>query len=110
MKKAVVVPEYDFHTDSIYDMPGCPECQEGIYGLEASDIGTSIKCPFCNTEFTIPDEEWVHEYIRENTGSRQEETRCYSCGGRMKQVLYKRKGEWHIGCGECRDCGLKFIV
>lgn len=110
MKKAVSVPEYDFYTDSIFEMPGCPECGEGIYGLDALDIGTTIKCPFCEAEIGIPDEEWVHEYIRDNTGSKAEEVKCFSCGGDMTQILHKRKGEWRIGGGSCKTCGLRFII
>lgn len=110
MKQAVKGIEYDMHSDSCYDMPECPECGMPLFGLEESDIGKTIQHDYCETEVYIPDEEWIHKYFEDNTGSRTEEIKCMWCGGRMSVVKRKRCGKWVTGHGECLDCGVRFIV
>lgn len=101
--------EYDMHSDSIYDMPECPECRMPLLGLEESDIGKDIEC-YCGETIHVPDEEWIHKYFKDNTGSKSEIIECIRCGGRMKIVQHKRCGKWVTGYGECLDCGTRFIV
>lgn len=101
--------EYDMRSDSIYDMPECPECGRPLFGLEESDIGKAVECG-CGKTIRIPDEEWVHKYLVDNTGSKTETIKCMRCGGRMEIVKYKRCGKWVTGHGKCLDCGIRFIV
>lgn len=102
--------EYDMHTDSTYKIPECPYCDIPLFGLEESDIGNEIECPCCNHKITIPNADWIRKYIRENTGSKTEEIECFKCGGRMTIKKYMMNGKWQTGHGECKDCGVKFIV
>lgn len=102
--------EYDAHTDSTYHVPECPICDIPLLGLEMSDIGTEIQCPCCKRTLLIPDEEWIRKYIRENTGSKTEEIECFKCGGRMTIKKYMMNGKWQTGGGECKNCGVRFIV
>lgn len=106
---AVKGMEYDHYTDSIYDTVECPECGMPIFGLEESDVGKEVECG-CGEKVLIPDEDWVRKYIEDNTGHRVETVKCFSCGGKMIQHLYKRRGTWRVGHGECQDCGMRFIV
>lgn len=102
--------EYDYHTDSIHDQPECPHCKMPIFGLEASDIGSIIKCPCCEKDIQITDSDWLRKYIEDYTGEKTEEQKCMGCGGKMTVHLIKRNREWRIFSGKCENCGLRFIV
>lgn len=102
--------EYDMHTDSTYHVPECPICDIPLFGLEPSDIGTEITCPCCKRQILIPDENWIKTYIEENTGSKTEEMECMFCGGKMTVKKYMTNGKWQTAGGECKDCGVRFIV
>lgn len=100
--------DYDYRTDSIYDIVECPECQTPLFGLEETDIGKEVEC-VCGKKVMLPDEPWVHEYIEENTGHTTTTLPC-SCGGTITKHWYKTNGRWYVGSGSCDKCGLRFIV
>lgn len=102
--------EYDYHTDSIYDQPECPYCGMPIFGIKLDDIGKTFKCTCCEKDFTVTDSAWLRKYIEDFTGEKTEEQKCSNCGGIMTVHSIKRNGEWRTFSGECKSCGLRFIV
>lgn len=100
--------DYDYHTDSLYDIVECPECQTPLFGLKESDIGKEVEC-VCGRKVLLPDEPWVREHIEENTGQKTTTEPC-GCGGILTKQWFKMNGKWRIGAGYCDKCGMRFIV
>ncbi len=102
--------EYDAHTDSTYYVPECWYCGMPLSGLEESDIGNEIECPYCERKIRIPDADWIRKYIEGNTGTMTDEEDCMFCDGKMTVKKIKKNGKWRTFSGVCQKCGARFIV
>ncbi len=117
MMKAKWITDYDSRTDRLFDRPGCPDCKAPIGKYE-----DGYHCFLCDRLIKVSDPEmikWLDE--REETMVKMEDCPKYifkdhslGCGGKeCVETHYVRNNvtlEWQVAWGECRNCGMRFIV
>ena len=121
MKKAKWLTDYDMHNDKCFDRPQCPECHAPIFEHDEGEF----RCISCNEQFEL-DEKMI-EWVRSRQGSKVEMQDCHDtpfewkgetihtgCGGTKCVEVHYRKNpmtlEWQVAWGECKKCGMRFIV
>lgn len=95
--------EYDYRKDDCYERPVCPLCTQPLF----DDFE---QCPNCGLRFKQTEQ--LKKYIKDNIGSKVEYSTCLWCGGEdtMRHYLYKHRGKWVVGHGNCIKCKASFIV
>lgn len=107
--KAVWVMDYDHTEDKTYYRPGCPECQAPV----GKDIDDEYHCYSCGKVVSVEDPERVR-WFAEMSDTMTEMSKCWRCGrDNALKTLYIRNPvsrKWQAASGECRECGMRFIV
>lgn len=117
MKKAEWIGDYDMHTDKTYDRPGCPDCCQAIGKYE-----DGYRCFSCGELVEVSDPEMI-QWLKDREETMVKIQNCpkiefngHSCGCGGKECVeehYVRNNvtlEWQLAWGECRNCGMRFIV
>ena len=108
--KAIWAVDYDFREDKCYDRPSCPECKAPI-GL---DEDGKYHCFSCGEIVEVDDPKMI-EWFAIRDESKTENEDCFlGCSGKgTMEVHYMRNPitlEWQTMGGECKKCGMRFIV
>lgn len=108
LKKAIWIPDYDFHSDKTYICPGCADCREPIIQKKNG----KCFCISCEEE-TVPDDK-MKKWLEERSRTKIEWEDCLICEGKRcvetNYVVNKVTLEWQEVFGNCRRCGASFIV
>jgi len=105
--KARWIDEYDMHTDSIYKCPGCEKCYAPVF----PEVDRYL-CVSCGEEVDVTDPEMI-KYFEDRAGTKTEMRLCINCGEKTLETHYHRNPvtlEWEAMWGECKKCGMRFIV
>ena len=117
--KAIWELDYDYRTDKCYQRPMCPDCSVPI----GKDEDGKYRCFGCGKEVAVDDPEMVQWFAK------REETKIEmlddpvitslnghtsGCGGKYcVETLFVRNHvtlEWQAARGECKNCGMRYIV
>ena len=116
--KAIWGMDYDYRTDRCYNRPMCPECDAPVIRFEDGNY----KCVSCKRKIHITDPEML-KWLSEREETKVEMHDCprikldngvYGCGEKAcVETHFIRNNvtlEWQIAWGECKRCGMRFIV
>lgn len=118
--EAVWFDDYDLHTDKLFKRPGCPECHEPI----GMDEGGRYRCFSCNGEVEVKDDEMLNWFAARSEQkitmeddpviTSKDGKHSSGCGGKKcvetHWVRNKVTLEWQVAYGQCKKCGMQFIV
>lgn len=103
------VMDYDYTSDRAFYRPGCPACKEPV-GM--NDDG-KYRCFSCGQEVNVDDHKMI-DWFRKRSGEKVEREDCFQCGGKgtveTHMVRNKVNLNWQAAWGECKECGMRFIV
>jgi ribosomal protein L40E len=75
-------------------------------------VGEDGVCFSCGAQYALDDE--MAGWLAEFSGTKTEMSRCWKCGAdnSLETVYHKNHvdGKWQAAHGECRACGMRFIV
>ncbi len=110
--------DYDHITDKCYNRPVCPECDAPVVRFESGQY----KCISCRNPVMVTNLEML-KWLADREEEKVEMQDCpkieaegcsYGCGGKAcVETHYVRNAvtlEWQVAWGECRNCGMRFIV
>ena len=116
---AIWYDDWDVHSDKIYKRPCCPECREPIGKLPSGEY----RCYSCGEIVGVKDKEMKDWFkVREETKTELDDCHVLThpdgtsigCGGKnCVEVYYMRNKatlEWQVVSGECKKCGLRWLV
>lgn len=99
--------DYDYKTDKCFKRPVCPECETPIFKHE-----TEYECVSCQKPVQVDSE--MLKWLEDREGEKVEMTDCFRCKGKGTLETHYFKNdvtlEWEAACGECKACGMRFIV
>lgn len=115
---AIWAVDYDMFTDKIYKCPSCPECNAPVVRFKDG----KYKCLSCRQEMELPDPNML-KWLTDREGEKVEMHDClrsevnghvHGCGGtacvETHYVRNKATMKWQPAWGECKQCGMRFIV
>ena len=97
---------YDWRNDKCYDAPIHKDCDAPILYHEGKYI-----CIGCGKEASITED--MKKWIDDRQGEKIETEVCGACKQETMKIHYHKNHnttEWEVGYGECKNCGMKFIV
>lgn len=111
MKKAIWTMDYDIREDTMYDHPGCPDCETPIKKYKDEFL-----CVSCGNRVKVEDPEMI-KWFADRDGSRTENWDCtipHGCGHKgTLEVTYEKNPvtlKWQIMGGKCKHCGIRLVV
>lgn len=107
---AVWVNDYDYQNDKCFKRPGCPKCLEPI---SFKNRRGKHHCYSCGKPVKVLDREMI-TWFEDRSATKVEQEDCWKCGGKETMEVHYSKNlynlEWQTMGGECKKCGLHFIV
>lgn len=103
--------DYDHTVDKCYDRPMCPECDAPVVKHKSGEY----RCVSCHRFVKIEDPEML-KWLTDREGEKVEMHDCFSpyCDGKkcLETHLVRNNVtlEWQTAWGECKKCGMRFIV
>lgn len=73
--------DYDYHKDEIIEVPTCPVCNKNKVLMPYLINFETGKCENCGAQIDLTGEK-MKKYIEDNTGHKEEEGKCFKCGGK----------------------------
>lgn len=109
--KAIWGMDYDHITDKCYDRPMCPKCDAPVIRFEDGNH----RCLSCQRKVQVTDPDmlkWLAD--REETKVEMHDCLISGCGGKACVETHFIRNhvtlEWQVSWGECKNCGMRFIV
>lgn len=107
--KAIWGMDYDYISDKCYNRPMCPKCDAPVVRFNDGNY----KCVSCRKKVNVTDSEML-KWLADREETKVEMMDCFRCGGKtcVETHFVKNKVtlEWQTAGGECKNCGMRFIV
>lgn len=87
----------------------CPKCDAPVVKFNDGEY----KCVSCRKPVNVTDPDMI-AWFAEREGTKVETEDCFNCGGKgcveTHYVKSKVTLDWVTAFGECKNCGMRFIV